>query len=211
MTRFFEQIVSKLSEHTWSNLTESHSLIESLLEKLKSERDLLRDEFKAHSPIERLSTALASREPTTHFKWLIFRDPGFRFEVWLHEYKSKELLRPGYAVVPHNHVYQFSSLILTGGFRHIAYKVSRSSQDETSFDDIRVSAETSLNRNMIYTLTSDEVHSLAEIQEGTITLVINSASNRTFSEEFNMQSRRVIKHYPLPVRVKTSYPFLDQI
>ena len=171
-------------------------------------RDLLRDEFRSHSPAQRNSTALSSREPSTHFKWLIFRDPLFRFEVWLHEYKNKELLRPGYAVVPHNHVYHFSSLILSGGFKHVSYAVSRSGDDEAT---LRVADERSFSRSMIYTLTCDEVHSLDDIQEGTTTLIVNSASKKAFSEEFNLKTGRVVKHYPLPVRVKESYPFLDHI
>jgi hypothetical protein len=211
MTTFVEKFLVPLIERDWSCLTDSHRFLESLLENLNARRDWLRDEFKSHSCRERFSKALASREPSTHFKWLMFRDSNFRFEVWLHEYKSKELLKPGYAVVPHNHVYQFSSLILSGGFKHISYEVCRSREAESTFDALRVSGERVVSKNMIYTLTADHIHSLSEIQEGTTTLVVNSASLKPFSEEFNLEDRRIIKHYPLPVRIRESYPFLDRI
>jgi hypothetical protein len=78
-------------------------------------------------------------------------------------------------------------------------------------DVFAFSRNTSFSKNMIYTLTSDKVHSLSDIQEGTTTLVVNSASTKPFSEEFNSKTRQIIRHYPLTVRVKKSYPFLDQI
>jgi len=209
MTAFFSKFITKLSEHEWTDLTKSHQFIESLLHNINTDRDLLRSELRSHSQGERVSLALSSREPSTHFKWLIFRDPLLRFEVWLHEYKNKELLRPGYAVVPHNHVYDFSSLILSGGFKHISYIVSKNSNE--TIKEIRVADETSFCRNMIYTLTAEAVHSLDDIQEGTTTLVVNSASTKMFSEEFNLKTGMVIRHFPLPVRAKESYPFLDYI
>jgi predicted metal-dependent enzyme (double-stranded beta helix superfamily) len=210
MTAFFAQFIAKLTDRDWSDVTETHRFLETLLHDINANRELLRDEFRSHSAVQRACTALSSREPSTHFKWLIFRDPLSRFEVWLHEYKNKELLRPGYAVVPHNHVYHLSSLILSGGFRHISYRVTRN-VDEEFFQDIRVTDERLFSRDTVYTLTSDAVHSLDDIQDGTTTLVINSASTKPFSEEFNLKSGKIVKHYPLPVRVKDSYPFLDQI
>jgi hypothetical protein len=211
MTPFAAQFISKLSQYDWSDLDEAHRNLESLLDTLRANRQWLVSEFRGHSLEQRLSTAFFSREPSTHFKWLVFRDPFLRFEVWVHEYKCKELLRPGYAVVPHNHVNQFSSLILSGGFTHISYEVDRESHDQTSFYDMRVSHESSFSRDMIYTLSSNRIHSLDHIQEGTTTLVVSSRSVKPFSEEFNFKNKKIIRHYPLSARVQDAYPFLDRI
>jgi len=208
---FREKIINPLEDFDWTDLTVAHRAIEGLLHELKNNRHWLREEFLNHSPAERFETAMSSREPTTHFKWLIFRDPRCLFEAWIHEYKGAELLRPGYAIVPHNHVYDFTSLILNGGFKHISYSISRDQVDPGLVNDCRVSDEFSITKDQVYTLGSDQIHSLTEIQPQTTTMVINSRSRKPFSEEFNLITRRIVRHYPLPSRVAESYPFIDYI
>lgn len=123
-----------------------------------------------------------SVEKSTHYKWLIAEDSGRRFEFWLHEYKPSTHRRTGHATVPHNHRFWLTSLILRGGFDDIRYKRSvRRSGGESMIEPV---TSRSMRTGDTMVISPDEIHSLAALRDGTLSLIVQSRAVRSYSEVF---------------------------
>jgi len=143
--------------------------------------------------------AWESHETSTHFKWRLHRGTRDSFQVWLHEYKSQSLLRAGYADSVHDHRYWFASKILVGGFKQTTYRVSE--RDEGSFDAEEVE-RTSLDAGRVYIVAPDAVHSIADFEHPTLTLLVRSKATKPFSTEIRRREGRAVHYYPLRTRIR---------
>jgi predicted metal-dependent enzyme (double-stranded beta helix superfamily) len=121
---------------------------------------------------------LSCHETATHFKWFLHYSERRRFKVWLHQYKNAGERKIGFAEVPHNHRYSLASVILSGGFSHHCFERN---------DGVLTEHEGARRRygpGDAYTVGWREVHKLSGIDERTLTLVVESAPVRNFSEAY---------------------------
>lgn len=118
-----------------------------------------------------------SVEKTTHYKWFLDEDPERRFQIWLHEYKPSSHRREGHATVAHNHRFWLTSLILRGGFTDTRYE----RKGEAAISPIE-SREMRGGDTMV--LSPDEIHSLGELCDDTLSLIVQSKPVRSYSEVF---------------------------
>jgi hypothetical protein len=127
-----------------------------------------------------------SVEKTSHYKWFLGGPEDGSFELWLHEYKPQSLRREGHATVAHNHRFWLTSIVLRGGFTD-----SRFRRDDDSASLLGEVSSNRMSTGETMIIDADEIHSLSELQDGTITLVAQSAPVRSYSEVFESGSRKV--------------------
>jgi hypothetical protein len=127
-----------------------------------------------------------SVEKTSHYKWFLGGPEDGSFELWIHEYKPQSLRREGHATVAHNHRFWLSSIVLRGGFTD-----SRFRRDDNSDSLLTEISSNRMRTGETMVIDADEIHSLSELQDGTITLVVQSAPIRSYSEVFESGSRKV--------------------
>lgn len=118
-----------------------------------------------------------SHETSTHFKWLIYRSYTPRFTLWLHEYKISTSRRTGYAEVPHDHRYDISSLILVGGYRATEWEPSSKGVTQKG-------AMKRFSPGDVMQLAADQIHSLVDIDERTLTVVVEGPRLKSTSEAY---------------------------
>lgn len=208
MTESFADYLASLNTLDWSELSSTYTSVDKLLRHLDSQRHLLIKYLEMTDHKELIRRIDLSHELTTHYKWFIHKDISARYSVWIHEYKNKALRRLGYAGVLHDHRYWFSSLVLCGGFTHTFYSLNKS-LDASSFDERWVGDEKRFIRGNVYTMNPDMIHSIEEIEDPTITLVIRSKAIKPYSNEYDLNSKSIVHHYPLPTRAAGGYPFLS--
>jgi predicted metal-dependent enzyme (double-stranded beta helix superfamily) len=137
-------------------------------------------EFKTR--LDELIDVEKSVEKTTHYKWFLSEDPESRFQVWLHEYKASTHRREGHATVAHNHRFWLTSLILRGGFTDTRYE--RIEDGERNGLSISAIESRKMRSGETMVLSPDEIHSLGELRDGTLSLVVQSKPVRSYSEVF---------------------------
>lgn len=154
-------------------------------------RELTEPCFQAMVPL--------SRETPTHYKWHLLATDDTDVHAWLHEYKPKTIRSGGYAQSIHNHRYSMSALLLSGAYCYSGYTVNADSDDVHA--DVRVIATRRLREGCAYSMTPDEFHSVTEIQDGTVSLVIQGRPVRAYSTSVNLSSRQLVRHTPIEYRL----------
>jgi hypothetical protein len=162
------------------------SAVDRVREALRAESDHLRH----HGLGERM---LLCRETPTHWKWFLGGSTA-SILLWLHEYKPSTQRRPGYADSVHDHRYSFVSAIVCGGYIHRRFTV----------DDgvARLSREEVVEAGSVYALDADEVHGVAGLQDGTLTLIAQAPKRRPFSTEFFTDGRPPQRHHDFDERAR---------
>ncbi|HET8566151.1 MAG TPA: hypothetical protein VFL77_06720 [Solirubrobacterales bacterium] len=174
-------IVDSLKAFTWSDRHEAHTQAACLFDGLRPEEVLAQVRDDLSIEVER------SVEKTTHYKWFLGEGSERSFELWLHEYKPSNLRRTGHATVAHNHRFWLTSLILRGGFSDTRY-ARVEGEGDAHIEPIRRRPMEAGNTMVI---GPDEIHSLSDLRDGTISVVVQSRPLRSFSEVFeNGEVRR---------------------
>ena len=194
MKPFLRQFVESLRSINWSNVSIAHSNIERLLKDVYRDKESLYKEIESHDLREREYRGKKSYNLPTHLKWYLHRDLNKQFEIWIHEYKPEALRGRGYANVPHNHRYWFTSLLLRGSFTHKIYEVEGKQSDLLSFGSMQMIGHWPMSQGDVYTLDSDKIHSLTQIDDTTLTLIVSSRQIREYSEEFVPATREIRRH-----------------
>jgi hypothetical protein len=140
-----------------------------------------------------------SRETPTHYKWHLLTAPDRSFTVWLHEYKPRASRSGGYAQTIHNHRYPMSALVLTGGYQCTKYKVERSLGDDRA--SIQVITGWQLAGGSVYSMRENEFHSVTQIEDGTMSLLVQGQPTRPYSVSVDAGSRRTSCHVPIEGRL----------
>lgn len=140
-----------------------------------------------------------SRETPTHYKWHLLTTPDRSFTVWLHEYKPRSSRSSGYAQTIHNHRYQMSALVLTGGYQCTKYEVKKSRSDDRA--SIQVITGWQLESGSVYSMRENEFHSVTQIEDGTMTLLVQGRPSRPYSVSVDANSRRASRHVPIEARM----------
>jgi len=160
----------------------------------------LRADLRALSPRQAAVLAAGSREVTTHFAWRLRYEKAEPFSVWLHEYKPRRDWLPGYANTVHNHRYDFSTAMLTGGYWHEWFDVELDSSGE--FVRAATSAGSRmLLPGMVCAVAADRFHRIPRVKDGTATFLIKSRPVKTWSLSFDPDTRVSRRHVPVEVRV----------
>jgi predicted metal-dependent enzyme (double-stranded beta helix superfamily) len=172
----FKGILERLSRLDWARRADAHAAAEiefssvdvpALLEELRqSSRDLIQ--------LER------SVEKTTHYKWFLREASDSSFELWLHEYKPRQLRRTGHATVAHNHRFWLTSTILRGGFTDTRY--ARSPTRSCALIEPIQSRSLKVGDTLL--IDPEGIHSLSDLRDGTISMVVQSSPVRSYSEVF---------------------------
>ena len=211
MADMLVELATNLDSLNWDNMLETSSRLEQILTHINYNRQALRDAFRG-IPHERLEdSADLSHETTTHYKWYILGEPKRRYMVWLHDYKPKSLRRPGYAEVPHNHRYWFTSLILVGGFNHHIYKVVRNELDPYVYKSMDLIATSFHEKGTVYSIDPEVIHSLSDLEEPTLTLVVQSRPYKQYSEAFSLNEPTIQHYYAFSSRIDAFSNIIDLI
>jgi predicted metal-dependent enzyme (double-stranded beta helix superfamily) len=120
---------------------------------------------------------LASREVATHYKWLVAAGDRQEWKVWLHQYKDDLSPSGVYADVPHNHRYNFVSLILNGTYENLGYTVHGE-------EELQLVSQRGVGRGDVIALDHREVHSLTQIGPGTVSLFIQGRIRKESSVSY---------------------------
>jgi hypothetical protein len=142
---------------------------------------------------------LLSRETPTHYKWHICTAPDKSFSIWLHEYKPRATRSGGYAQTIHNHRYPMSALLLAGGYRYTQFTVHVGKDQRAS---VKTVSSQLVSGGSIYSMQDRDFHSVTEMQDGTVSLIIQGRPLRPFSISVDAESRRVFYHVPIEGRIE---------
>lgn len=169
-------IVGVLSGFDWEDRGEAHLLAQR--EFVKLEIPALLGDLKRRP--EKLIEVDRSVEKSSHYKWFLGEGPGRDFELWLHEYKPGNLRRTGHATVAHNHRFWLTSLILRGGFSDTRYARAEGGSEAL----LKPIARRSMEPGGTMVIDPEEIHSLSDLRDGTLSLVVQSRPVRSYSEVF---------------------------
>jgi hypothetical protein len=139
-----------------------------------------------------------SRETPTHYKWHMFAIQDTHVNVWLHEYKPKTTRSRGYAQSIHNHRYPLSVLLLTGGYACGSFTVRAGSDGVHA--DVSLITTKRLRGGSIYSMSPDQFHSVTEIDDGTVSIMVQGRPVRSSSVSVDPGSRRLVRHTPIEHR-----------
>lgn len=145
---------------------------------------------------------LTSREVSTHYKWLIAADPQHRWKVWLHQYRDDRVAGTAYADVPHNHRYDFVSLLLVGGYRDLRYV-----QGEEA-NQLRVGTKYEIGTSQTVAVDHREIHSLTAVLPGTISLFVQGQVRAEYSTSYGPDGP--LRHSSLEVVYESLRTALDR-
>lgn len=161
------------------------------IEDFKSELEHLNDQaFKA--------ILMLSRETPTHYKWHMLSIPEKASTIWLHEYKSHFIRSGGYAQSIHNHRYPMSALLLTGGYRCTSYSVTQIHDQRI---DVRATGSRPVTEGSTYSMRADDFHSVTEIKDGTVSILVQGQAVRPYSVSVDAESRLASCHVPIEGRL----------
>jgi hypothetical protein len=140
-----------------------------------------------------------SRETPTHYKWHLLTAPDHTFTVWLHEYKPGITRASGYAQTIHNHRYPMSALVLTGGYYCTKYKVVKDPGNDRA--EVQATTGWQLADGSIYSMRETDFHSVTQIQDGTVSLLVQGQASQRYSVSVDATSHRTSCHIPIEGRL----------
>lgn len=142
-----------------------------------------------------LNIANKSFEVSTHYKWLLCQTSNF--DIFINEFKEDCNNKKSYATKYHNHRYDFTSLIINGGFQN---QTSNFDIVEDKIVSYKMNKSDSLSKGNIYSLSNHEIHRLKNINFNTKTLVIKSKAKKEYSLAFNLNNMKTENHIPFQSR-----------
>jgi hypothetical protein len=181
--------------------------IESVLAEFYAQKDGFRQDLRtvSESLFERM--LLLSRETSSHFKWHLLTLHDGSANVWLHEYKSSSSRSSGYAQSVHNHRYPMSVLVLAGGYCYTKYGVSFAA--DKLHADICIRGVQRLSGGSVYSMEPNEYHSATRILDGTVSLMIQGAPDRSYSTSVDLATHKISYHVPIEYRLNSLRSALD--
>ncbi len=158
-------------------------LLESVESDLRDPRvdlDCPFDYLRRLTDEQRQEQICRSVDTTTHLKLSLDQNRHRGLRAWLHVYKPWDRARDRHAASVHDHRYSFVSKILSGGYREEHWTVR---------GEPRVTGSQSFSAGEVHVVGVQEVHSLSEVADGTITLVVQLPTTRWFSTVYQSSAR----------------------
>jgi predicted metal-dependent enzyme (double-stranded beta helix superfamily) len=211
MCNLLDDLISSLDKLNWDSAFETHKIVNHLLESLNQSRVSFKSSLVSLPSSKLEIIASNSVETSTYFKWGLHKDEHRRYVIWLHEYKSATRRQAGYANTAHNHRYWFTSLILCGGFTHISYDVKRSKSDNEQVQRIFETRRVFFPIGTIYTVNPEDIHSLDELVDPTLTLIVQSKAIKAYSEAFSLTDNKITLHHSFEARTQKFSEIVDLI
>lgn len=177
------------------NLTE---VTERLLRRFFGRLEEFKAELKQLNDLDFESILPLSRETPTHYKWHMFSASDKPCTIWLHEYKPRSIRSVGYAQTIHNHRYPMSALLLAGGYRCNTYTVKQISDQCI---DVLATGSRLVTSGSIYSMRANDFHSVTEIKDGTVSILVQGRAVRPYSISVNTESCRASCHVPIEGRL----------
>lgn len=100
-----------------------------------------------------------------------------------------------------------SVLVLVGGYCYTEYEVKAGADEMHA--DVCVRGVHYLSRGSVYSMTPSEFHSATKILDGTVSLMIQGAPDRTFSTSVDPMTFKMTHHVPIEYRLNTLRSVLD--
>jgi hypothetical protein len=123
-----------------------------------------------------------SVERSSHYKWYL---GGSRkaYLVWLHQYRPSRAYEKanGFAASIHDHRLGFCSRVLSGSLRVTWYAAAV----ENGTARLTVLDRRRLSSGQVISMTSDEIHKIDDVEDNTLTLVVQGPAERHFSTVFD--------------------------
>ena len=185
----FASFLHELELADWSPAGHIDPRVPRLLAEIGRRPALIRDIVGSWDPASLEKRQLRCHETSTHYKWFIHYHQNLRYRVWLHQYKAKDQRKRGYAEVPHNHRYSLASVILRGGFAHHSYV-----RDANGLAELAEACKSYVQGDA-YIIEWQQIHKLADVDDHTVTLVVESPVVRHFSEAFYDDSGQPNRFY----------------
>lgn len=173
--------------------------VEAALARFYADLDVFEQELRMLSASCFDAMLTLSRETPTHYKWHLFANDDTHVHVWLHEYKPTSVRSQGYTQTVHNHRYPMTALLLAGGYCCTKYAVTPDSDNLHA--DVRVLDAQRLFGGNVYSMGPNEFHSLSEIQNGTVSLMVQGKAVRSYSTSVDAVSRLIATHTPIEYRL----------
>jgi hypothetical protein len=210
MIDYLNTFINQLDSFDWLDLASTHLKIEKLLHHINVNRCSFKESLSNVSLSELKRRADLSHETPSHYKWHVHKNLNLGYSIWMHEYKARSTRRPSYVEIPHNHRYWFTSLILAGEFQHQIYDVNYLKQDNF-YKGIKLMDNSRFDRGRVYTMSPQTVHSIDNVVQNTLTLVVRSIGVNPYSESFDLESKQITKHTPFSSRLDNMASIIDLI
>ena len=135
-----------------------------------------------------------SVERPSHYKWLL---GGNRrsYLVWLHQYKSPEEFARAdrFAASVHDHRLWFTSRVISGALHVTWYGLEISGETAP----LKILRRRRLSIGMVVQMNPEEIHKIDNVEDGTLSLVIQGPAERHFSTVFGLSDGSMVRKYDL--------------
>jgi hypothetical protein len=174
----FRDFLTRLDSLDWHPAGYIDPTVLELLAEIGTDPQLIWEVIRSWDDRNLEKRQLRCHETSTHYKWFVHYHDKLQYRVWLHQYKSSGERKAGYAEVPHNHRYSLASVILRGQFRQHYFETTSGLVAEIP-DECRA-----YSQGDVYSINWSKVHKLSDLDDQTVTLVVESPVARHFSEAF---------------------------
>lgn len=165
MEKLLKNIINSLERLNWGNLEKVANHNQKLLEYLLRHREIISLFLKN---VLKDTVLIDLAEHYDFFdKIVLYADKKGKFRIRLHIFSGD----PSTKYRPHCHRWNYSSVILRGGYKHFIYGTENEINENTNIKDIKPVIVHEEKIGSIYTLSHNVFHSI-EAQPNTITVMI---------------------------------------
>jgi hypothetical protein len=135
-----------------------------------------------------------SVERSSHYKWFLGGNIH-DYLVWLHQYKAPSEFRAinRFAASIHDHRLWFCSRVVAGGLHATWYKAVLGEQKA----HLTAIMRRRLPPGAVVQMEAQEIHGIDDVEEGTVTLLIQGPPERHYSTSFDLSDGGMRRNYDL--------------
>jgi hypothetical protein len=101
-----------------------------------------------------------------------------------------------------------SVLVLAGGYHYTRYEVKVGADQLHA--DVSIRGIQPLSQGPTYSMKPNEFHSVTQIHDGTVSLMIQGAPDRTFSTSVDLRTLEMTHHVPIEYRLDSLRSILNK-
>ncbi len=165
----FEKLIKNLEKINWNNFDEVFSVNKEILESIFKNRDII-GYFLNNSLKDKKLISLAEHYDFFD-KIVLYIDKKDRFRIRLHVFSGENSNQ----YRPHCHRWDYSSVILNGGYKHNIYGTEKEINENTKIDVLKPVLCQEERIGSIYTLSNKVFHSIAA-KKDTVSIIIRGPS-----------------------------------
>ncbi len=203
----FAPVVTTLTGLDWTDRRTAHARAEPIWHGLWSVRDgVVEDIHRRSGQLAEIAAdfgsdpgALGLTDTGSHLKLPLYRRfeprPDAPFAIWLHRYYDPESAS-GRATTVHSHRYSFTSLVLRGGFTNRLFRFEGRDGGDGRLDGaVGFERDQAVQAGDVYTMHPEAIHTVADLQPDTVTLILQSEPQFHWSTAFDLETGEV-RHIP---------------